>query len=389
MSSKTEWDGVPDGIKSKVYRIRDLDMHVLEAGTASHPLIVLLHGFPELSYSWRKVILPLVGAGYHVVAPDQRGFGETRSIHDEDRPVRFEDDVAPYRMTNLVHDIVALVFGLGHTSAAAVVGHDFGSAVTAYCALIRPDIFRSAVCMSAPFTGPPPLPFDVAKEGSTPPQSRVNLLVAVGQILGKLSPPMKHYMTYFSGSTANDDMLQAPQGLSAFLRAYFHMKSGDWPANDPHPIGSASELALLPAYYIMPKELTMPEAVVQHAPLESDITPNHWLPTSELEVYVEQYKRTGFQGGLNWYRASTDPYFADRLSLFHGRRIDVPFMFIGGAKDWGVYQMPGGVEKMKVHCPRMQDEDFVLIEGAGHWVQQERPHEVLAHIFHFLQKTNK
>ena len=115
-------------------------------------------------------MLPLASAGYRVVAPDQRGFGHTKSINDGDKPVQFDDPLLPYRTTNLVHDIVALAYGLGHTSVTAIVGHDFGSAVAAHCALIRPDLFKTAICMSAPFTGAPTLPsaVDASSEGSSP-----------------------------------------------------------------------------------------------------------------------------------------------------------------------------------------------------------------------------
>src|SRR5258708_14191900 len=116
------------------------------------PCVLLLHGFAELAYSWRKVMLPLAAAGFHVVAPDQRGYGRTTGW-DAD----YDGDLAPFRVLNLVRDALGLVAALGHRSVAAVVGHDFGSPVAAWCALVRPDVFRSVALMSAPFAGPPPL----------------------------------------------------------------------------------------------------------------------------------------------------------------------------------------------------------------------------------------
>src|SRR5690349_6305999 len=127
-------------------------LHVLEAGFAEQgrPCLLLLHGFPELAYSWRKVMLPLAAAGYHVVAPDQRGYGRTTGWH-----AAYDGNLDPFRMPNLVEDALALLRALGHAEVAAVIGHDFGSPVAAYCALLRPDVFRRAALMSAPFPGPP------------------------------------------------------------------------------------------------------------------------------------------------------------------------------------------------------------------------------------------
>ena len=158
----TESDGadlpLPRGIRSRfIEDINGLTMHVLEAGDEQDPCLLLLHGFPELAYSWRKVMLPLASAGFHVVAPDQRGYGRTTGWESG-----YDCDLMRFRMLNVVKDALALVFALGQGSVSAVIGHDFGSPVAAYCALARPDVFRSVVMMSAPFPGPPSLPFGTA-----------------------------------------------------------------------------------------------------------------------------------------------------------------------------------------------------------------------------------
>ena len=121
------------------------------------PAVLLLHGFPELAYSWRKVMLPLAAAGYHVIAPDQRGYGRTTGWDDS-----YDADPDPFRILNMVRDAIGLVYALGHRSVAMVVGHDAGAPVASWAALIRPDIFRSVTIMSSPFEGPPSLPFDTA-----------------------------------------------------------------------------------------------------------------------------------------------------------------------------------------------------------------------------------
>src|SRR2546430_7841692 len=159
MTSRAELP-LPAGVRSRlVHNINGLTMHVLEAGHAGagRPCLLLLHGFPELAYSWRKVMLPLAAAGFHVVAPDQRGYGRTTGWD-----AGYDGDLNSFRILNVVKDALALVFALGHRSVAAVVGHDFGSPVAADCALARPDVFRSVVMMSAPFAGPPTVPANTA-----------------------------------------------------------------------------------------------------------------------------------------------------------------------------------------------------------------------------------
>jgi pimeloyl-ACP methyl ester carboxylesterase len=158
---------LPAGIRSRsIADVNGLTVHILEAGyeTPGRPAVLLLHGFPELAYSWRKVMLPLAAAGYHVIAPDQRGYGRTTGWDGA-----YDADPDPFRMLNMVRDALGLVLALGYRQVAAVAGHDAGSPVAAWSALVRPDVFRSVVMMSSPFPGPPSLPFDTAN-GAAPPQ---------------------------------------------------------------------------------------------------------------------------------------------------------------------------------------------------------------------------
>src|SRR5438067_9723764 len=158
---------LPDGVRARfVDGVNGLSMHILEAGyeTAGRPLVLLLHGFPELAYSWRKVMLPLANAGYHVVAPDQRGYGRTTGWDDA-----YDADPDAFRILNMVRDAEALVFALGYRSVAMIVGHDAGAPVASWAALIRPDMFRSIVIMSSPFEVPPDLPFNTAHGAAPPP----------------------------------------------------------------------------------------------------------------------------------------------------------------------------------------------------------------------------
>ncbi|KAG6856936.1 hypothetical protein H0H87_011922 [Tephrocybe sp. NHM501043] len=387
MSSTTAYPGLSSKIKSRSLPVNDLDVHILEVQPESvphdghqHPLLILLHGFPELAYSWRKVIVPLSAAGYHVVAPDQRGYGYTKrhdNREDHDRFTYF-DDLAPFRMLNLANDIVSLVYALGYTSVAAIIGHDYGSAVAGHCALIRPDMFKSVVLMSAPYTGAP--------APSAPLSSLVKVL---SEGLSSLLPPRKHYAVYYSTPEANEEMTHPPNGLHRFLRAYYHAKSGDCAHGTPHllPGLSVEAFGQLPLYYVMNLDETMPQTVSRDMPSTAEVASNSWLMEAELSVYAAVYAKTGFQGGLNQYRCATDVKWSEDLRVFQGKQIEVPAMFLSGSKDWGVYQIPGAAERMqKETCLQMKDENFVLVEGAGHWVQQEHPNEVVKHLLRFLKE---
>jgi alpha/beta hydrolase fold len=179
---------LPTGIRSRfVDNNNGCTMHVLEAGFERNdrPCVVLVHGFPELAFSWRKQVLALAEAGFHVVAPDQRGYGRSSGAD-----VKFDDDLLAYSLLTHVADTQGLVQALGYRSVAAVIGHDYGSPVAAWCALVRPDVFRSVILMSAPFAGPPALPL-ITRDGS--PQPPAPSGSNIHDDLAALPRPRKHY----------------------------------------------------------------------------------------------------------------------------------------------------------------------------------------------------
>ncbi len=364
---------LPAGIRSRFLpSINGLRVHVLEAGRVDGPGLLLLHGFPELAYSWRHVMAPLAEAGFHVFAPDLRGYGRTTGADTD-----YDGDLASYRRFNIVRDVLGVVAALQHR-AVAVVGHDFGSPIAAWCAVLRPDVFTSVALMSAPFAGPPRLPeADAGERGAA---GRTSLF----EDLAALPRPRKHYQQYYQTREANPNLWRAPQGVQAFLRAYYHVKSADWPHNAPFRLGgrNAAEMAKMPTYYVMDAAEGMAETVAKHMPSADAVAANAWLPDEELALYAAEYERTGFQGGLNHYRSGA--IGLEEQQLFAGRTIDQPSTFISGASDWGVYQSPGALE-------RMRDEvctDFRgvhLLEGAGHWVQQEQPAEAVRLLLDFLR----
>jgi pimeloyl-ACP methyl ester carboxylesterase len=374
---------LPTTIRSRfVDGINGLRMHVLEAGfeTRGRPCVLLLHGFPELSFSWRKVMPALAEAGYHVIAPDQRGYGRTTGWD-----ANYDGDLNSFRLLNLVRDALGLVSAFGYASVDAVVGHDFGSSVAAWCALVRPDVFRSVALMSAPFAGPPALPFNTVDASASPKGED-----PVHRELASLPRPRKHYQWYYSTREANADMHRAPQGVHDFLRAYYHHKSADWKDNTPYPLKSwsADELAKLPTYYVMDLASNVAETVAEEMPSTAAVAANQWLPDRELAFYSGEYARTGFQGGLQWYRCGTSGDFVAELQTWSGRSIDVPSCFISGKQDWGTYQRPGVFETMQTRaCTNMIG--CHLVEGAGHWVQQEQPAEVSRLLLRFIKQARE
>lgn len=353
---------LPVGITSRQIDIVSLSFHILEAGDREKPLIILLHGFPELAYSWRKCMPLLAAKGFYVVAPDQRGYGRTKGWDNSEYA---QVDLTDFSITNLVRDIVCLIHTLGHTRVKCLVGHDFGAVSAAYCALARPDLFDQLVLMAHPYKGAPTLnskPHDIETE-----------LTQLGR---------KHYKWYYSTQSANHDMLYPLDGLAKFLRGYFHLKSADWEGNNPEPLKewSGSELARMPRYYIMDKEDTMRDSVAKDT--KGDVS-HSWLSEEELQVYVNEWKRNGFQGGLNWYRVQTNPAHQRDALIFVGKTLEVPCLFVGGRKDWATYQEPGVIEKMGDVCADFRG--VVIVDGAGHWLPQEKPQETVDAILKLIE----
>jgi pimeloyl-ACP methyl ester carboxylesterase len=376
---------LPAAVRSRtVAGVNGLTVHMLEAGFAEsgRPTVALLHGFPELAYSWRKVMPPLAAAGYHVIAPDMRGYGRTLGWDDS-----FDADPDQFRTLNMVRDVIALVHALGYRSIAAIVGHDAGAPIASWSALVRPDIFRALAIMSSPFAGVPSLPFNTAN--GAPPPRRAPTDDELDAELAKLERPRKYYQNYQRKPGANENMLHAPQGLHDFFRAYYHYKSADWKGNKPFPLKArtAEEMAKIPTYYVMDKDKGMAETVAAEMPSPAEIAACKWLTDVEVDVYVTEYGRTGFNGALQGYRVrrGSDPKTIAEMQTFSGRTIDVPSIFIAGKSDWGVYQTPGAVESMQERaCTRMVG--FHRLDGAGHWVQQEQPQQVSELLIAFLRE---
>jgi pimeloyl-ACP methyl ester carboxylesterase len=374
-------DSLPLGIRSRrVDNDNGITLHVLEAGFAvpGRPCVVLLHGFPELAYSWRNQLLPLAEAGFHVIAPDLRGYGRSAAT-----AVTFDDDLLPYSSLNRVSDVLGLVRALGYEKVAAVVGHDWGASTAAACALVRPDVFRSVAMMSTPFAGFSSLPVGTTNAASTSAPD-----IDIEKELAALPRPRKHYWWYCATRGANEDMWHAKQGVHDLLRAMYYFKSADWRGNKPFALKAwtAAELAKMPTYYIMDLHKGIAETMATGMPSKAQIAACHWMTEANLQVYSSEYIRTGFQGGLNSYRLLTDDRYSADMNAFSGRMIDVPSCFIGGASDWGVRQSPGAFEAMQQGaCTHLLGAH--LVDGSGHSIPEEQPEQVNRLLVAFLRQV--
>jgi pimeloyl-ACP methyl ester carboxylesterase len=303
-------------------------MHLAEQGDG--PLVVLCHGFPELWYSWRHQLTALAEAGYHAVAPDQRGYGQT------DRPEAIE----AYHVFELTGDMVGLVDALGQ-ERAVIVGHDWGAAVAWHCALLRPDLFSAMVLLSVPYLQ--------RSWADLRPTERMKLLAGE-----------KHfYQLYFQEPGRAEAELEADVRKSLCMMLY--SASGDPPPEKRWRFLFNKSETLLDTG-------TVPERLPA------------WLTEPDLNFFVREFERTGFRGALNWYR-NLDALW--KLTPFlSGAKIRQPSLFIAGELDAVVAMYQPAFEGLEQTMPGLGKK--VLLPGAGHWIQQERPAEVNELLLQFL-----
>ena len=306
-------------------------MHLAEQGEG--PLIILCHGFPESWYSWRHQIPVLAKAGYHVVVPDQRGYGKT------DKPQAIDE----YNLFKLAGDIVGVVQALGETEAI-IIGHDWGAPVAWTCSLLRPDLFKRLVLLSVPYSP--------RQAGSTPP-------IAGAKAGGEKSGRVFYQVTFQDPKRSEEIFDQNPRG---FLTAALIGASGDAPPESRwNPWSDPAERRSAPA----PSE-----------PLQLPA----WLTEADLDFYTHQFEETGFRGGFNWYRNIDFNWL--HTGFLIDAKISQPTLFVAGEHD-GVLKFAGGaVERLEQNVPRLSKK--VILPGKGHWIQQEAPEEVNRLILEFL-----
>ncbi|HVJ33816.1 MAG TPA: alpha/beta hydrolase [Terriglobia bacterium] len=316
-------------LKHRFIESNGIQMHLAEQGEG--PLAILCHGWPELWYSWRYQMAALAEAGYHVVAPDLRGFGQT------DAPKAVE----AYQMLHVAADIVGIVHALGEEQAI-IVGHDWGAAVAWNCALFRPDMFRRLVLLSVPYIQrrwTSPRPTDVMRQ--------------IGDSLHDF------YMIYFQQPG------RAEAELEADIRKSFIAIFGGF--SNPQPS--------LPLVH--KREGLLQSAGGKQQP--------DWLSDTDLDFYVQEYQRTGFRGGLNYYR-NIDRSSWDMNAAWAQAKLYQPSLFIAGEYDSVVRDIyPADFERLEETMPGLTRK--ILLPKTGHWLQQQRPVEVSRLIVEFLQRA--
>ncbi|MEV0574597.1 alpha/beta hydrolase [Streptomyces sp. NPDC050392] len=293
-------------------------VHLVEQGTG--PLVLLVHGFPESWFSWRRQLPALAAAGYRAVAVDVRGYGRSS------RPA----DVAAYRMLELVEDNVAVVEALGE-SGAVIVGHDWGATIAANSALVRPDVFRAVGLLSVPYAprgGPRPSEVFARMGGDE--EFYVSRFQEAGRAEAEIEPDVRGWLAGFYAALSADTM-PAPE------------------APDPHFAARGG---------------TLRERFPAARP--------GWLGDEELDYYAGEFERTGLSGALNRYR-SMDRDWED-LAEFDGAPVTQPSLFIGGSLDASTTWLAEAIAAYPATLPGLLSSH--ILDGCGHWIQQERPDEV-------------
>jgi len=304
-------------------------MHYVEAGKG--PLVVLCHGFPESWYSWRYQISALAEAGFRVVAPDQRGYGQT------DRP----QAVDAYSLFHLAGDIVGLVNALKERTAA-IVGHDWGAPAAWSSAQLRPDLFRAVGLLSVPYIPRGP--------------------VRPGAIVKAIFGDKVFYQEYFQEEGKAERELE--RDVRATMLATFYSLSGDAAPNERWRYAFGRGQGFLDS-------VTVPRRLPP------------WLSEADLDFFAGEFKRTGFRGGLNWYR-NIDRMW-ELTGFLDGARLAQPTLFVAGDKDAVIEFYADAYQALEANAPNLAGK--VLLPGAGHWVQQERPAEVNRLLIDFLRSV--
>jgi len=311
--------------------LRDVRLRAMVEGTG--PLVVMVHGFPESWYSWRHQLGPIAEAGFTACAIDVRGYGGSDKPHP----------VEAYDMEHMIADVVGVIEALSPGGRAVLIGHDWGAPIVWNSALVRPDRVRAVCGLSVPYVGVPKRP----------------MTEMIEEVFTKRNKFF--YQAYFQKEGVAE--AEAEKDVRGFLRKFYYAISGDapdgtWPTNKP-------------------ANATLLEGLVDPDPFPA------WLTDKDLDYYVAEFEKSGLRGPINRYR-NHERDFA-YLQQFKDRKIEQPALFIGGARDL-VLTMFGTIDfvpLMRAEVTDLRGAD--VLEGCGHWTQQERPAEVNARILAWLK----
>lgn len=316
-------------IQYRMIETNGIKIHIAEQGTG--PLVILLHGFPELGYSWTHQMPAIADAGFHVVAPDQRGFGKT------DCPPNIDD----YNMLKLVGDVIGLVHKLSEKKAI-IIGHDWGSPVAWHCALLRPDIFTAVGLISVPYFQ--------TRWGDMRPTEMYKLMQG----------DKEFYQYYFQEPDKVEKELE--EDIRKTIVRLYWSASADCPEGQrPSPFIEKSRRFI----DTMPYPDKMPS----------------WLAEKDIEVYTIEYMRTGFRGGVNWYRCVDRNW--ELMQFLNGAKIQQPSIFIVGQEDFVVKVYGAALQSLEKGMPNLKSK--VFLPGAGHFLTHEKPDDVNKLLVEFLK----
>ncbi len=317
----------------RIVETNGIRLNIAEAGNG--PLVLLCHGFPESWYSWRHQLAALAAAGFHAVAPDMRGYGKS------DQPAAIDQ----YTLLHLAGDMVGLLDAL-EAPTAVIAGHDWGAPVAWHAALFRPNRFRAVIGLSVPFR-----PRGKVRPTSVMPQTA----------------DAQFYQLYFQEpGVAEADLERDPR---ATLRNMLYGVSGDAPRGGSASAGAS--VAMVPRHGGFMRGTPVPATLPE------------WLDERDVDFYAAEFRRTGFRGGLNWYRNIDRNW--ELLAPFAGAKVTVPALYIAGDRDL-VVGFPGMDQLLANHknfVPALRNT--LMLPGCGHWTQQERPGEVNAAMIDFLR----
>ncbi len=317
-------------IKQRRVATNGIELNIAEAGEG--PLVLMVHGFPESWYSWRHQLPALAAAGYHAVAPDMRGYGKSDKPHD----------ISAYNQVEVINDIIGLIPALGYETAI-VFGHDWGGPTAWGCALHHPDKVTAVGVLSVPFTARPDAPpLDTMKA------------VFKGQFF---------YQLYFQ--TPGVAEAEWESDVRVNLRKFYHLGSGDFDAS----------------IFIAPR----PESADLLSDIDDPGTLGAWCTETDLDFYTGEFERSGFRGPLNYYRNHNLTW---ELTEGAPDKINQPAMFAAGSKDGVIMMAAEALKKMPELVTDLRTNE--LIDGIGHWTQQEAPEQVNDLMLSFLAslKTN-
>ena len=323
------------GVRHRTIETNGIRLHVAEQGEG--PLVVLCHGFPESWYSWRHQLRDLADAGFHAVAPDMRGYGRS------DAPAAIDQ----YTLLHLVGDMVGLLDALG-APTAVIAGHDWGAPVAWHAALLRPDRFRAVIGLSVPYR----------PRGATRPTT----------VMPRTDDAVFYQLYFQEPGVAEAELGRDPR---ATIRRVLYSGSGDRPRGGSAGLGSPNAVGMVPKR----------GGFLDHAQDPPTLPP--WLTEADVDFFAGEFARTGFRGGLNWYRNIDRNW--ELMAPYAGAQVTVPALYVAGDRDLvvafrGMDQLIPNLAKFVPNLRRT-----LMLPGCGHWTQQERAPEVSAAMIDFLR----